>query len=363
MSPAPASVSMARASSSWRSTPAWWTALHASPDVARRSTAGTACVWRGGAERWAAHRAPYEDRAPLEDRTPLGGRTPSTTKLTRQSSHTALPTREHSLQLMEMVCVGTPRPCHGAVTLTSRSGTARRYDAAVSAARFTRVNRPAAGPSSRAGHADALPRAPGQLIPDLALADVRFAVVDVETTGGSPTSAVLTEVAVATVVGGRCVERYDQLVDPGVPIPPFITDLTGISDATVTGAPVFAAVAPAIRDQLADRILVGHNLPFDVSFLDAAFRAAGHPPLDHLQVDTLPLARRLLSEPVANFRLATLARALELAHRPSHRALADVLATADLLHHLLGRLAESGVHRLPQLLAFCGPQRTVGQQG
>lgn len=231
----------------------------------------------------------------------------------------------------------------------------------MSATRFTRVTDPAGGPSSGGGRADLVPRASSRPIPDLALADVRFAVVDVETTGGSPISAVLTEVAVATVVGGQCVEHYDQLVDPGVPIPPFITDLTGISDATVTGAPAFAAVAPVIRHKLADRILVGHNLPFDVSFLDVAFRAAGHPPLDHLQVDTLPLARRLLREPVANFRLATLAGALELAHRPSHRALADVLATADLLHHLLGCLAETGVKRLPQLLAFCEPQRAARQ--
>lgn len=189
------------------------------------------------------------------------------------------------------------------------------------------------------------------------LADVSFAIVDVETTGGSPASAVLTEVAVATVVGGVCVCSFDQLVDPGVPIPPFITELTGISDTTVAGAPDIATVAPAVWEQLAGQVLVGHNLPFDVSFLDAAFRCTGHPTIDHPQVDTLPLARRFLGRPVANYRLGTLADALELEHRPSHRAMADVMATVDLFQHLLRQLEGAGVRRLPQLLAQCAPGR------
>lgn len=187
----------------------------------------------------------------------------------------------------------------------------------------------------------------------MALTDVAFAIVDVETTGGSPRSAVLTEVAVATMIRGTCVGFYDQLIDAGMPIPPFITELTGISDATVAGAPDIDSVAPAIWEQLAGRVLVGHNLPFDVSFLDAAFRCTGHPTIDHPQVDTLPLARRFLDRPVANYRLSTLADALELEHRPSHRAMADVMATADLFRHLLRCLEDAGIRRLTQLLACC----------
>jgi len=187
-------------------------------------------------------------------------------------------------------------------------------------------------------------------IPDLPLSAVPFAVVDVETTGGSPASAVLTEVAVATFVGPRCTGLFDQLVNPGIPIPPFITELTGISDAMVAGAPPIGVVVPAIRSQLAGCVLVGHNLPFDVSFLNVAFAVAGHPLVDQVQVDTLVLARRLVDQPVRNFRLGTLAEALGLDHRPSHRAMADVLATADLLQHLLTCLAGIGIHRLPQLV-------------
>lgn len=202
--------------------------------------------------------------------------------------------------------------------------------------------------------ADAAEQVVPWAVPDLPLTEVPFAVVDVETTGGSPDTAALTEVAVAVVVGGRCVEVFNRLVHPGVPIPPFITALTGISAATVAGAPVPRTVLPELRRVLAGRVLVGHNLPFDVGFLDSALRSAGLPTLDHVQVDTLVLARRLVGARMANCRLATLADALALAHRPSHRALTDVLATADLLHHLLLRLRAHGILRLPQLVAFAG---------
>lgn len=189
-------------------------------------------------------------------------------------------------------------------------------------------------------------------VPDVALADVSFAVVDVETTGGPPDADALTEVAAAVFVGGRCVDVFERLVHPGGPIPPFITALTGISAVTVAGAPTAVAVVPELRRLLDGRVLVGHNLPFDVSYLDRALLAAGCPPLDQPQVDTLTLARRLVGARMPNCRLATLADALALVHRPSHRAMTDVMATADLLQHLLLRLRALGVQRLPELVAY-----------
>lgn len=195
--------------------------------------------------------------------------------------------------------------------------------------------------------------APSDLaVPDLELTDVAFAVVDVETTGGSPDTDALTEIAAAVVVGGRCIEVFDQLVHPGGPIPPFITALTGISAVTVAGAPAAADVLPDLCRLLEGRVLVGHNLPFDLGFLDGALQAAGMAQLAQPRVDTLVLARLLLGPRVANCRLSTLADTLALLHRPSHRAMADVLATADLLQHLLLRLQAIGVRRLPDLLAF-----------
>jgi DNA polymerase-3 subunit epsilon len=179
-------------------------------------------------------------------------------------------------------------------------------------------------------------------LPDTPFAEARFAVVDVETTGGSPVEAALTEVAVGIFQGGRCLDLYEQLVDPRVPIPPFITELTGISAATVAGAPPVADILPEVLDRLEGCVLVGHNLPFDLSFLNAALVAAGRAPLTQPRLDTLVLARWALAGQVPNFRLATLAEALGLEHQPSHRAGSDVLATAELLYRLLDHLAVQG---------------------
>ncbi|MCK4177328.1 3'-5' exonuclease [Aciditerrimonas ferrireducens] len=187
------------------------------------------------------------------------------------------------------------------------------------------------------------------LLPDRPPREARFAVVDVETTGGSPSEAALTEIAVGVFVDGHCLELYEQLIDPQVPIPPFITQLTGISAAMVAGAPPVAAVLPEVLRRLEGCVLVGHNLPFDLSFLNAALTAVRHPPLPHPRLDTLVLARWALAGQVPNFRLATLAEALGLDHQPAHRAASDVLATAELLYLLLDRLAEHGVRTLSDL--------------
>ncbi len=184
------------------------------------------------------------------------------------------------------------------------------------------------------------------------LEDVEFVVVDTETTGGSPASSALTEVAAARFRYGARLGTYETLVDPGVPIPPFISRLTGIGDHTVRGAPPIRAVLPSFVAFVGQGVLVGHNLPFDVGFLNAALRAAGHPPLSGLCVDTLALARRLLRPDVPDCRLSTLASCLRLAHRPSHRALADVLATADLLHHLVERARGFDAEDLGSLLSL-----------
>lgn len=186
------------------------------------------------------------------------------------------------------------------------------------------------------------------------LHQVRFAVVDTETTGGSPRCAALTEIAAAVFRGGERLATFQTLVDPGVSIPPFITDLTGISDAMVRRAPRVEAVLPSLLEFLGGSVVVGHNVAFDVGFLDAACLRAGYGPLTHPTIDTLALARRLVGDDTRNCKLSTLAEALRLDNRPSHRALDDVLATADLLHAMIERVAGFGVHDLGDLLEFPG---------
>lgn len=190
------------------------------------------------------------------------------------------------------------------------------------------------------------------LAPDPYLYDVTFAVLDVETTGGSPDEAALLEVGAACFRGGEELARFEALVDPGTEIPPFVSELTGITDATVRGAPPPALVLPRLVSLIGDAVVVGHNVAFDLGFLDTALASCGRPPLANAVVDTLALARRLVRDEVPDCALGTLAAALRLAHRPAHRALADALATADLLHRLIEAATGYGVLRLGELLAL-----------
>lgn len=182
------------------------------------------------------------------------------------------------------------------------------------------------------------------------LHQVTFVVVDVETTGGAPDSASLTEVAAARYRGGELLGTFQTLVRPGERIPPLITALTGISDAMVSEAPGVDEVMPSLLEFIGGAVLVGHNLRFDLSFLDHALISSGRDPLSNATVDTLALARRLVRDMVPNCKLGTLASNLRLDHQASHRGLNDVLATGDLLHALLERAGSFGIVELEELL-------------
>jgi DNA polymerase III subunit epsilon len=182
------------------------------------------------------------------------------------------------------------------------------------------------------------------------LDQVRFCVIDLETTGASPTQCEITEIAAARYEGGVCIGTFTTLINPGVPIPPEITYLTGITQDMVGPAPRIDAVLPALLEFVRDDVIVGHNVRFDLGFLNAALVQRGYPKLANRAVDTLRLARRILRDEVPNCKLGTLAETLGLTSQPNHRALNDVRATADLLHYLLERAAGLGVMGLDDLL-------------
>ncbi len=141
-------------------------------------------------------------------------------------------------------------------------------------------------------------------------------------------------------------------MNPGVPIPPTITVLTGITEAMVLPAPRIAEVLPAFLEFARDAVIVGHNVRFDCAFLDAALAAQGYPRLTARRVDTLALARRLIRDEVPNLRLSTLSRHFRTTVEPAHRAYADAAATAEVLHAMLERAAAFGVLGLDDLLAL-----------
>ncbi|HUF32713.1 MAG TPA: DEDD exonuclease domain-containing protein [Acidimicrobiales bacterium] len=184
------------------------------------------------------------------------------------------------------------------------------------------------------------------------LHDVTFCVVDLETTGGSAADCAITEIGAVKLRGGESVGTFATLVNPGTPVPPFITVLTGITEAMVRPAPRIEAVLPSFLEFAAGTVLVAHNARFDVTFLDTALVRHGYPRLANPVVDTCALARRLVRDEVRNCKLATLAEHYRLPHQPSHRALADALATGDLLHVLLERAGSLGVLGLDDLLSL-----------
>jgi len=184
------------------------------------------------------------------------------------------------------------------------------------------------------------------------LRDVTFCVIDLETTGASPASCEITEVGAVKLRGGECLGTLQTLVNPGSPIPPSITVLTGITQAMVIPAPTIDEVLPSLLEFLGDAVIVGHNVRFDISFLDAALERRQRPRLANARIDTLALARRLVRDEVPNCKLGTLAERLRLDHRPNHRALDDALATGDLLHLLLERAGGLGVTGLDDLLSL-----------
>jgi DNA polymerase III subunit epsilon len=188
---------------------------------------------------------------------------------------------------------------------------------------------------------------------DQPLRDTVFTVVDLETTGGSASADAITEIGAVRVRGGQIEGTFQSLVDPGVGISPFITVLTGITDAMLARAPRIETVLPAFLEFAQGSVLVAHNAPFDIGFLKAACVGTGTPWPNHATVDTAILARRVLSrDEVPNCKLSTLAVFFQASTTPVHRALADAQATVDVLHGLLSRLGNVGVQSLPELRAF-----------
>jgi DNA polymerase-3 subunit epsilon len=185
------------------------------------------------------------------------------------------------------------------------------------------------------------------------LVDVQFAVLDLETTGGSPAADRITEVGAVKVRGGEVTGTFHALVNPRMPIPPMITALTGISDAMVADCEPIEVVLPCLLEFLGDAVFVAHNASFDWRFLQANLERYDYPRATNPVVCTARLARVVLPrDEVPNVKLATLAGYLRAGTQPCHRAFTDATATVDVLHALLERAAGFGVLALSDLLTF-----------
>ena len=188
------------------------------------------------------------------------------------------------------------------------------------------------------------------------LHEATFVVVDLETTGGSPASSEITEIGAVKVRGGEVIGEFQTLVNPGLAIPPMITVLTGITNAMVIAAPPITAVLPAFLEFAHGAVLVAHNARFDVGFLRAAADRMDLAWPRPQVVDTVALARRVVTKDEApNHKLGTLAALFGASTTPDHRALSDARATVDVLHALFGRMTALGVTHLEDLATAADP--------
>ena len=162
---------------------------------------------------------------------------------------------------------------------------------------------------------------------------MRFAVVDIETTGGFPQQHGITEIAIVLMDGNEIEGKFSTLINPHQTIPPFIANMTGISDAMVAKAPSFEIVAEKIYQLLQGRVFVAHNVNFDFSFVKHHLQMAGF----HLQTPKLCTIRtsRKVFPGFKKYGLGNLTRELGIRIEDRHRAGGDALATAQVLQLIL----------------------------
>ncbi len=182
------------------------------------------------------------------------------------------------------------------------------------------------------------------------LAGQDFIVVDLETTGGGVADGGITEIGAVRVSGGRLIDSFTSLVNPGRRIQPFVSALTGITDDMVATAPPIGEVLERFLAFAGDAPLAAHNARFDVGHLEAAHRAMTGRPLDRPALCTMRLARRLLPAQRRS-SLDAVAAALGVSCFDRHRGLGDARIAAEILCILLERAAERGITTLGGLLA------------
>jgi DNA polymerase-3 subunit epsilon len=204
---------------------------------------------------------------------------------------------------------------------------------------------------------------------DVALRDTTFVIVDLETTGSRAKGDEngrgydsITEIGAVKVRGGEVLGELATLVDPGRSIPPQIVALTGITTAMVCDAPTIDSVLPAFLEFSKGAVLVAHNAGFDVGFLRAAADRLELPWKRPPVLCTVKLARRVLTRDEApSVRLSALAQLFGASTRPTHRALDDARATVDVLHALIERVGNQGIHTFADLRSYL-PDVTPAQR-
>lgn len=156
------------------------------------------------------------------------------------------------------------------------------------------------------------------------VANVTFVAFDTETTGFSPTGDRIVEIGAVKFRGGQIIEEKSWLIHPGRRIPPWATEVHGITNEDVADKPSFKQIYPEFAEFVQGSVLMAHNARFDVSFMAEEIRRAELPMLNNLVVDSLPLFRRWFPS-AKSYSLSDVAHFTEVDTGVLHRALADTV--------------------------------------
>ncbi|MCI9136577.1 MAG: PolC-type DNA polymerase III [Lachnospiraceae bacterium] len=174
-----------------------------------------------------------------------------------------------------------------------------------------------------------------------------YVVFDLETTGFSPVNNRIIEIGAVKITNGKIEERFSTFINPQVPIPFKIEELTGIRDDMVLDAPVIEEELPKFLKFCEGAVMVAHNAGFDMSFISKNCERLGFP-CEYTVIDTVALARVLLPQ-LNRFKLDTVAKALKISLENHHRAVDDAACTAEIFLKFMEILQERGIHTLKEI--------------
>jgi len=182
--------------------------------------------------------------------------------------------------------------------------------------------------------------------------EAEYSVFDFETTGTSAHHDKVIEIGIVKIKKGKIVDTFSSFINPGRPVPFYITQITGITTTDVQDAPYFDEVYPQIKEFVGDTILTAHNLNFDYSFLKHECLNHELEVLSNLSICTLRLARRMYPQ-FPSKSLGNLVKQLKIRHRDVHRGLGDATATAKILLRMFKQLREEhDIDTVPDLIGF-----------
>ena len=177
--------------------------------------------------------------------------------------------------------------------------------------------------------------------------DDSYVVFDLETTGFSPNTCKVIEIGAVKVENGTITERFSEFVNPQVPIPFKIEELTGIRDDMVMGAGTIEEILPRFMEFCEGCVMIAHNAEFDMSFIRKNCMDLDIP-CDHTVGDTVAMARILLPS-LHRFKLDTVAKALKISLENHHRAVDDAECTAHIFVKFIEMLKERNIETLDDL--------------